>query len=259
MNRSLLLLFAAPVFAGCSVDEDTIQRLEKRQDAQIQLLAEQNNLIEEHSALLARQIEAQQQLVEMLADIDRTLKENHEQAMARARTQVEEDDAQQPEPAVMSALQLNAEGKAVLGRNEWVWFELLGRNLKARVDTGALSSSLNATDLRPFERDGQSWIRFRVPDEEHPDGGEIYEAPLLRYVRIRQASSEELDRRPVIKLKVRVGELSGDTEFTLTSREDMLYPALLGRNFLRDVAIVDVARKFVQKKYAPESKADGAE
>jgi hypothetical protein len=137
--------------------------------------------------------------------------------------------------------------------------ELLDRNLKARVDTGALSSSLSATELQPFERDGENCIRFRVPDEDHPDGGAVYETPLVRHVRIRQASAGEMERRPVVKLKVRVGELSDETEFTLTNRQNMLYPVLLGRNFLRDVAIVDVAQKFVQEKYVVEASAGSAE
>lgn len=141
--------------------------------------------------------------------------------------------------------------KMVVGRNEWLWVDLLSRNLKARIDTGALSSSLNAIDIQPFERDGQNWVRFRVPDEEHPEGGDLYEAPLVRNVRIRQASADELDRRPVVRLRVRMGEHVDDAEFNLSNRENMLYPVLLGRNFLRDIMMVDVAQKFTQERHEP--------
>lgn len=244
ISRAFLLTL--PVLAGCVIDAATVRGFEERQQEQARLLAEQNALIEEQTSLLAQSVEAQQRMAEIVADLDRTLRDLERELDATDAAPAPDRKAgPAPKPAP-------SHGKTVLGRNEWAWLELLDRNLKARVDTGALSSSLNAIELQPFERDGRDWIRFRVPDEDHPDGGEVYETPLVRYVRIRQASVEELDRRPVVELKVRVGDLVDETEFTLTNREDMLYPLLLGRNFLRDVAVVDVARKFLHDKHKPE-------
>ena len=74
------------------------------------------------------------------------------------------------------------------------------------------------------------------------------EAPLVRYVRVRQASADDLDRRPVVRLSVRVGDQNEKTEFTLTDRSNMTFPVLLGRDFLKDIAVVDVARKYIQTK-----------
>ena len=79
---------------------------------------------------------------------------------------------------------------------------------------------------------------------------------LARHVRVRQASAEDFDRRPVVRLSVRFGYLkkssdfvqSESTEFTLTDRSRMTYPLLLGRDFLKDIAVVDVARKYIQPK-----------
>lgn len=242
------LLSASLASAGCALDGAAVQRLEKAQAQQARTLATQNGVLQEHSALLAQQIEAQQQMVGALARVESKLERLRRQA-ASSRT-----SARSGKPTASdTTLVVSPGGKVVLGRNEWAWLDLLGRTLKARIDTGAKSSSLNAIDLQPFERDGKEWIRFRVPDESHPDGGEVYETALVRHVRIRQASADDLERRPVVKLKVRVGELVEETEFSLTNRENMLYPVLLGRNFLRDVAIVDVARKFVQEKYSAQA------
>ncbi len=141
--------------------------------------------------------------------------------------------------------------KAVVGRNEWVWFDLLGQALKSRVDTGALSSALNATGIQPFERNGDKWVSFALIEGQ---SAPRFEAPLLRYVRIRQSSTKKLDRRPVIKLRVRVGDMVEETPFTLNDRDSMIYPVLLGREFLRDVMVVDVSKKFTQSKYQPELK-----
>ena len=125
----------------------------------------------------------------------------------------------------------------------------MNRVYEARIDTGAKTSSISALDITPFEKDGKRWVRFRLAPDDSDDSFEI-EAPLVRYVKIRQASSNELDRRPVASLTVRLGKMTEVAEFTLTDRTQMSYPILLGREFLRDVAIVDVARENIQPKPA---------
>lgn len=137
--------------------------------------------------------------------------------------------------------------KVVLGRNEWVWIDELGQSLKARIDTGATTSSLSAADVQPFERDGDKWVRFSLA-RDGLESPRVFETPLLRFVKIRQASLDGLERRAVVRLKVRIGDIVEVSEFTLADRNNMNYPILLGRSFLRDIAVVDVARKFTQPK-----------
>ncbi len=148
--------------------------------------------------------------------------------------------------ALTSAESNTAQGKAILGRVEYAWLPDVNQYLKARIDTGAKSSSLNATNIQRFERNGERWVRFEVAIAE--DKTVQIEAPLYRHVRIRQASVDELERRPVVKLPIRLGEIVEETEFSLTDRNEMLYPVLLGRSFLRDIVIVDVARKFTRPR-----------
>ncbi len=136
--------------------------------------------------------------------------------------------------------------KILLGRIEWVWLDLLGKTLKAKMDTGAKSSSLSASNIQEFERDGKKWVRFSIPEGSTE---KFYEAPLIKYQNVRQASMAEMDVRAKIMLKLRIGGLVEETEFTLTDRSNMIYPLLLGRRFLRDIAVVDVAQKFVQEKF----------
>lgn len=149
-------------------------------------------------------------------------------------------------PTVQPSLN-NTGNKIVVGRVEWLWIEAINRVYEARVDTGATTSSISALDITPFEKDGKRWVRFRLAPDDSDDSFEV-EAPLVRYVRIRQASSDELDRRPVAALTVRMGKMTEIAEFTLTDRTQMNYPILLGREFLRDVAVVDVARQNIQPK-----------
>ncbi|WP_273150642.1 ATP-dependent zinc protease [Methylophaga thiooxydans] len=156
--------------------------------------------------------------------------------------------SQCPQPVAVTDSK-NLGNKIVVGKDEWLWIESVNRVYEARIDTGAKTSSISALDITPFEKDGKRWVRFRLAPDDSDDSFEI-EAPLVRYVKIRQASSNELDRRPVASLTVRLGKMTEVAEFTLTDRTQMSYPILLGREFLRDVAIVDVARENIQPKPA---------
>jgi len=146
--------------------------------------------------------------------------------------------------------------KLVLGQTEWLWIEAVNRVFAARVDTGATTSSLTAQDIVTLERDGQKWARFTIVPEEDSDNSYEVEAPIARIANIRQSSTNEVDKRPVVRLTVRIGKMTDTAEFTLTDRSHMSYPILLGREFLKDIAIVDVAKQKVQPK--PELLKDRA-
>ncbi|GAL32389.1 hypothetical protein JCM19240_5820 [Vibrio maritimus] len=150
--------------------------------------------------------------------------------------------AEKPKPAPVKS----DDGKLILGEQEYVRLMDMKVTTKARVDTGATTSSLSAVDIVPFERDGKDWVKFKM---KH-DGVESKEVsmPVDRWVKVKQSSSEESDKRPVIVSVIKIGDMTSKTEFTLADRTHLKYPVLLGRSFFRDVAIVDVSRKYVQPK-----------
>ncbi|WP_245879981.1 ATP-dependent zinc protease family protein [Zobellella taiwanensis] len=131
----------------------------------------------------------------------------------------------------------------LLGRVEWLWLPALGDNVKARIDSGAKTSSMSATEIEEFERDGRRHVRFSFSHQHHQVR---LEAPLSRYVRIRQANSKQLDRRPVVLLPVQLGGMIKEVEFTLKDRTRMLYPVLLGREFMGRDVLIDPSRRFIQ-------------
>ncbi|GAL11509.1 hypothetical protein JCM19233_2499 [Vibrio astriarenae] len=63
--------------------------------------------------------------------------------------------------------------------------------------------------------------------------------------KIRQSSNEEAERRFVIEMWVRLGDIHEKAQFTLADRSQMSHPVLLGREFIRDIAVVDVGKKYI--------------
>ncbi len=188
--------------------------------------------------------------------------QSSQKAASRQLLSINDKLDKQPEPVVMmttpespkecpTVAPPTIDDKIILGRTEWIWLEAVNRVFRARVDSGATTSSLSAHHIVEFERDGKKWVRFNmVPDDDVDDSYEV-EAPLVRFARIRQASSEEIDRRPVVELTMKIGEFTDTAEFTLTDRTSMTYPILLGREFLRDIALIDVAKSYHQPKPEP--------
>ena len=132
----------------------------------------------------------------------------------------------------------------VIGWRDWVALPELGiRRIKAKIDTGARTSSLHAFDLKQFERDGQQFVRFRVHPLQRTSRKTVEaEAPVLG-VRSVRSSSGHATERPVIETTI---EMLGETwpiEVTLANRDEMGFRMLLGRKALRG-RLVDTARSY---------------
>lgn len=144
---------------------------------------------------------------------------------------------------------VNNDNKVIVGALEKVWVSPPGVAVVARMDTGAESSSVHAANLVEFERDGESWVSF----DWDVDGKKIkLERAVKRYVRVYQQADTEGSRRPIVELRIRIGNLEDTFEFSLADRSHLENKFILGRNLLADVAVVDVGKQFVQPDYTEE-------
>jgi hypothetical protein len=145
------------------------------------------------------------------------------------------------------------EAMIIMGWVEIIRIESDGPYLKAKLDTGALTSSLHATDIEYFKKNNQKMVRF-VLDVECVRSGKqaeiTFEKPLKRNVRIRQHQSESM-RRPVVIMDLCIGGKVYSTPFSLTSRYKFNYPVLLGRDFLKDRILVDSGNSFLMSRVCP--------
>ena len=137
---------------------------------------------------------------------------------------------------------VNTEGLSTLGAVEHVTLSDTGTILKARIDTGATTSSLDARNISFFEKGGKDWVKFEIPTDSEKLIPVEY--PVTRFVHIKRHGAD-FDRRPVIKLQVRIGKIDIPTEFTLRDRDTYEFPVLIGVQFLKQSAIVDVSKEYI--------------
>jgi hypothetical protein len=138
-----------------------------------------------------------------------------------------------------------------IGWREWIDFPDLNIfRIKAKIDTGARSSSLHAFHLHPFQREGKEFIRFQVhPYQRNSRIAVQAEAELLdwRYV---TSSGGHRQFRPVISTPIVLDGQTWFIELTLTNRDVMGFRLLLGREALRKRFLVNPARSFLLSKKA---------
>ncbi len=132
--------------------------------------------------------------------------------------------------------------KVLIGRVEWVSLPDLKIKHKARIDTGAKTTSMHAVNIEEVQQRGELFVKFQTLDSE----GKTVE--LVRKVGTTQRVSNTsgfVSRRYVIKEKIRMGSIEREVLVNLNDRSKMEYKFLIGRNVLLGRFIVDVARSHV--------------
>lgn len=139
------------------------------------------------------------------------------------------------------------DGRAALaGWREWVQLPDIGIPwIKAKLDTGARTSSLHAYQVKRFEKDGASWVRFRVrPWQESTEDEVEVEVPVHDVRRVR-SSSGHVEERFVVKMKISLVGRVVTAEVTLSNRDAMGFRMLIGRQALRRRFLVDASSSFL--------------
>lgn len=143
-----------------------------------------------------------------------------------------------------------------MGWREHVALPELGiQRLRAKVDTGARTSSLHADDISTVTVDGEEWADFTVPLDD--DSSVPARAPVVDSRTVR-SSSGQAEQRVVVATTLVLGGHEVAIELTLTGRDEMDYRMLVGREALRHRFIVDPARSWLATSSGPEQRAPGA-
>lgn len=144
---------------------------------------------------------------------------------------------------------------SVIGLREWVALPDLGiSQMIAKVDSGAKTSALHASNIATFERDGQDWVRFDAHvGSRSKQKTRTCEARLIDLKRIK-SSNGQLQERLVIRTSLVLGDRSWLVDFTLTCRKAMRYRMLLGCTAMQEAQLViNPGLRFVQDKPQPDT------
>ncbi|HMU67000.1 MAG TPA: RimK/LysX family protein, partial [Cellvibrionaceae bacterium] len=148
---------------------------------------------------------------------------------------------------------LESQNKTLIGSEEWCALPSLGLPaIKARVDSGAKTSSIHAINIAPFRKHGQPWVSFEVhPLQQSRQIVVRCEAAVIDKRKVR-SSSGETETRLVVRVPLQLGEDIFDIELTLTNRDSMGYRMLLGRQAMVGRLLVDPEQRFLQGSRSKE-------
>ncbi|QGY45086.1 peptidase [Maribellus comscasis] len=139
--------------------------------------------------------------------------------------------------------------KIVIGRKDIADFEKLGLlSIEVKVDSGAYTSSFHCHKISCIEKEGENWVKCNFLDPDH----EMYHEkefcfPVHKTRRVKSSNGMVEERYSIIT-DIKIFENIYPIELTLTERQDMKHPVLLGRKFLSKKFIVDTSKKNLSKK-----------
>lgn len=139
---------------------------------------------------------------------------------------------------------LLAKKKDVIGWLEMVRFFPGNLKLRAKLDTGAKVSSLNASDLEYLNINGRKWIRFNIYIRDKAVAA--IEKQVLKTVSIKKRGGG-VEERPVIKIGICIGKVFKEIEVNLIDRSNLNYQLLIGRNDSKSMYLIDPSLTFTKE------------
>ena len=131
--------------------------------------------------------------------------------------------------------------KGIYGWIEKVRIAPGGILLHAKLDSGADHSSLSASNVTEFERDGKDWVRFDIRNRK----GETHTIELRsrRLAKIKRVEGNT-QKRPVVRMGICLGTSFLKVDVNLADRSNFAYPMLIGRNFLAPNVLLDASKTY---------------
>lgn len=127
----------------------------------------------------------------------------------------------------------------LIGRREYVSFPLLNINrLEAKVDTGAYTSSMHCEEIELLNENGKPVLYFTLLEAP---GGQKKEYRFYEFSTKKIKNSfGEMEERYIIKTLLKLGRKKIHCNISLSNRDNMRYPVLIGRKPLKGRFLVDV-------------------
>lgn len=146
---------------------------------------------------------------------------------------------------IIQLMMNDQDSKMIIGSEEWCAFPNLSiPAIKARIDSGAKTSSIHAFNIQNFRRNGESWVSFEVFPLQNNRRATIRCEKKVVDKRTVKSSSGISETRYVITTMLKMGDSEWEVELTLANRDSMGYRMLLGREAMKGRIIVDPSLSF---------------
>jgi hypothetical protein len=146
----------------------------------------------------------------------------------------------------------------MLGWREWASLPGLGLPaVRAKIDSGARSSSLHVESHWRFIEGGAPWVGFRLRNNGPGAGIVQVVAPIFDEREVTDSGGHRT-RRIFLRTPLRLAGIEREIEINLTDRQGMLFPMLLGRTAMARVFAVDPARSFLHGRLPADRQATAA-
>jgi len=122
-------------------------------------------------------------------------------------------------------------------------FDVIG--VKAKVDSGAQTSSIHAFRPRYSQREDGEWVSFEIhPRRRSRKDAVRVSAKVLTHRWIRSSNGKR-ELRPVIVTRMSLGGEEFEAEMTLANRHLMAYRMILGRSAMRGRFTIDPGKSYL--------------
>jgi hypothetical protein len=136
--------------------------------------------------------------------------------------------------------------KTCIGWREWVCLpDLAIPGIKAKIDTGARTSSIHASDIEVVKKKQKRYVRFTVfPLYNNRDISIECQSEIIDERKVTDSGGKS-EIRYFIKTDLVIGERRWEIDVTLTNRENMRFRMLLGREALAGKVIIDPRKQYL--------------
>jgi hypothetical protein len=151
------------------------------------------------------------------------------------------------------AKKLKQPEKKMVGWREWIHLpELSPMPIKAKIDTGAKTSTLHAKNIVIQQKPRKKFVSFELYPAKRSKTRIHVRCELIDQRKVKSSVGNTTER-PVIRTDVLIGEDRFPIELTLVNRSMMGYRMLLGRRALKKKYIVNPSRSFLTRKTKKKS------
>ncbi len=137
----------------------------------------------------------------------------------------------------------------LIGWREWCALPNLNiPAIKVKIDTGARTSALHAFNIHATQRKGKKYVNFSVFPLQGNNKTIIHcEAPVVDERSI-MSSNGHREHRYIITTEIKIAQQLWSIELSLSNRDPLKFRMLLGREALKNLAIIDPNRDYCQGK-----------